>query len=400
MADALQVLLGEAERRLRAAHGQSALLVHHNDADGLAAGALLVMALEAVGCRAEPLAVEKVFPEVLAAIQARPARLIVYVDLAGQNAGAIAALPDRGADTLILDHHRPDPVQAPHVWLVNPELAGLSGDLECSASALAYLLLRRLVPAEERYADLGVLGALGDGQVVEGTLRGLNGAALGDAVASGSVRRGTENVRTATFSRFDDRPGGALAVEVTRLGSVGYYRDGPALALLACRAGFDDRVRAFLRDLGELEAVRFTAVEARLQRHGLRRVGRIQWFDVGEAFAPMGVKSVGTFCERVAAAVWVDPGSYVVGMQPLPGEVPGLGRFAWDLKKVSVRVSAGLAREILVGRSPDLMQLVPAACEAAGGFADGCHRLAAAATIPADASERFIQALARAVDAR
>jgi hypothetical protein len=85
-------------------------------------------------------------------------------------------------------------------------------------------------------------------------------------------------------------------------------------------------------------------------------------------------------------------------MQVLPGEIPGLGRFAWDLRKASVRVPAGLAPEILAGKSPDLMQLVPAACDAVGGFADGCHRLTAAATIPADIAGAFIQALARVAD--
>ncbi|HSB71100.1 MAG TPA: DHH family phosphoesterase [Candidatus Methylomirabilis sp.] len=399
MTDALQAVLEEAARRLRAARAESALLVHHNDADGLTSAALLSMALEAVGCAVQRLAVEKIFPEVLAAIHARGAPLIVYADLAGQNAGAIAALADGETCTVILDHHRPDPIQAPQVFVVNPELVGLSGDLDSSASALAYQVLRRLVPPGGRYADLGVLGALGDGQVVDGKLRGANGVAMRDAEAGGSIRRVAEDVRMATFSRFDGRPGAALAADLTRLGSVGYYRGGPALALGACRGGFDDRVRACLRELGALETERYAAVEARLRRGGLRRVGRVQWFDVEDGFVPMGVKCVGTFCERVAAAEWADPGSYVVGMQPLPGEIPGLGRFEWDLRKVSVRVSAGLAREVLAGRSPDLMRLVPAACEAAAGFADGCHRLTAAATIPGAATGQFIQALARAADA-
>jgi hypothetical protein len=396
--DVLEAQLQEAVRRLRAARATSALLIHHNDADGLTSGALLSLALTAEGCALERLAVEKIFPEVLAAIHARRAPVIVYADLAGQNAGAIAALADGEACTLILDHHRPDRIQASHVCLVNPELAGLSGDVECSTSALAYQFLRRLVPAGERYADLGVLGALGDGQAVDGKLRGLNARALGDAEASGSIRRVAGDVRMATFSRFDDRSAAVLAADITRLGSVGYYRDGPALAVAACRDGFDDRVRACLRELRGLEAARFAAVEGRLRREGLRKVGRVQWFDVGEDFAPMGVKSVGTFCERIAAAEWADPGSYVAGVQPLPGDIPGLGHFDWDLRKVSIRVPARLAGEVLAGRSPDLMVLVPAACEAAGGFADGCHRLMAAATIRGDATEAFIQALACAAE--
>lgn len=396
MVEPLQALLSEAARRLRAARATSALLIHHNDADGLTSGALLGMALEAEGCAVECLAVEKIFPEVLAAIHARRATVTVYADLAGQNAGAIAALADRGTCTLIVDHHRPDRVQAPHVWLVNPELVGLSGDCDASCSAVAYRFARYLVPGSTRYADLAVLGALGDGHVVARGLRGLNASALADAEASGSIRLAGEDIRAAAFSRFDERPGAVLAGEFTRLGAVGYYRDGPALAVAACRDGFDDRVRAALQMLAELESERFAAEEARLWRGELRRVGRIRWFDVEDGFAPMGVKSVGTFCERLAAAEWMDPAGYVVGMQVLPGEIPGLGRFHWNFRKVSVRVTAALAAEVMAGRSPDLMQLVPAACEAVGGFADGCHRLAAAATIPGDAAEGFAQALARA----
>lgn len=399
MAEALQTLLGDAARRLRAARATSALLVHHNDADGLTSGALLSLALEAEGWTVERLALEKIFPEVLAAIHARRAPVILYADLAGQNAGAIAALAGGDSCTLILDHHRPERIQAPHVCLVNPELVGLSGDVDCSASALAYLFLRHLMGGEGRHADLGVLGALGDGQAADGRLRGLNAGVLLEAEASGSVRRIGDDVRTAVFSRFADRAGADLAADLTRLGSIGYYRGGPALAAAACRDGFDDRLRGYLRELSELEAERFAVVEARLRREGIRKVGRIQWFDVGDDFASMGVKSVGTFCERVAAADWADPGSYVVGMQPLPGEIPGLGRFDWVLRKVSVRVPRLLARAVLSGRSPDLMHLVPQASEAAGGFADGCHRLMAAATIPGDATGTFIQALARATEA-
>jgi hypothetical protein len=281
---------------------------------------------------------------------------------------------------------------------VNPELAGLSGDLESSASALVYQFVRRLVPQMIRYADLGVLGALGDGQVVDGGLRGLNARALADAETAALVKRMGSSVRLATCSRFEDREGAALAADLTRLGSVGYYRDGPALAVMACRNGWGDRVQTLLQDLSGLEAERFAVAEAQLRQGALRRLGRIQCFDIGDRFAPMGVKSVGTFCERIAVAGWTDPAAYVVGMQSLPGEIPGLGRFEWNLRKVSVRVPAALAQEILAGRAPDLMRLVPTACDAVGGFADGCHRLTAAATIPGDAAEGFIQALVRATE--
>ncbi len=396
--DRLEAQLQEALHRLRAAQARSVLLVHHNDADGLTSGALLAVALEIQGYRVECLAVEKIFPQVLAAIHARQAPVTIHADLAGQNAGLIADLADRRTCTLILDHHRPEVVRAPHVCLVNPELAGLSGDLDSSASALAYQFVRRLVSGMDRFADLGVLGAVGDVQVVDGVLRGLNARALADAEAAGLVKQAEGDVRLAMFSRFEDRSGATLAADLTRLGSVGYFRDGPAVAVRACRDGWDNRVQSSLKQLAELETERFSAVEAELRRNAVRRIGRIHWFDVEDHFAPMGVKSIGTFCERLAASEWTDPAAYVVGMQSLPGEIPGLGRFDWNLRKVSVRVPIGLAQEILTGRSPDLMQLVPAACRTVGGFADGCHRLTAAATIPGDAAEAFIQALAWAVE--
>lgn len=398
MPERLDAQLTEALRRLQAVSARAALLVHHNDADGLTAAALTSIALEAEGYAVDRLALERILPEVLAAVHARQTPVTMYVDLAGQNARRIAALADPRTCTIILDHHRPETVRAPHVWLVNPELAGLSGDLESSSSALAYRLLKRLGPEAARYADLGVLGALGDGQVVDGGLLGLNAGALADAEGVGSIRGDTQGVRMATFHRFDGRPGGAVATDLTRLGAVGYYRDGPALGVEACRDGIDDRVRACLEEFGRLEEERFAAMEARLRRGALRRLGRVQWFDVGDHFAPMGVKSVGTFCERVAAAGWSDPQAYMVGFQPLPGEVPGLGRFGWHLRKASVRMPAVLSREVLAGRRPDLTHLVPVACESVGGFADGCHRLAAAATIPAGAVNAFLQALNRVAE--
>jgi single-stranded-DNA-specific exonuclease len=120
----------------------------------------------------------------------------------------------------------------------------------------------------------------------------------------------------------------------------------------------------------------------RIQTQGISSRGEVQWVDVAARFYPLGLKSIGLFCEEIIRAQWVHRDQYVLGFQDFPREVPLLGNFEGEDIKVSARVTAALREDIEKRRKPHLADLLPRAAREAGGFAEGCHRFAAACIIP------------------
>ena len=127
---------------------------------------------------------------------------------------------------------------------------------------------------------------------------------------------------------------------------------------------------------------------------GLARDGEIVWTDVEDRFYPLGLKAIGLFCEAIIRDGAADGDYYVVGFQRFPGENPYLGGFSGRETKVSFRVTPGLKRSIERGERPDLMRLVPQAVRQVGGFAEACHRFAAACTIPEERKTDLVRLLA------
>ncbi len=86
----------------------------------------------------------------------------------------------------------------------------------------------------------------------------------------------------------------------------------------------------------------------------------------------------------------MDPDKYIAGFQDMPEEIPGLGRFEWDLVKVSMRVPTPLGEQIVSGEMPGLDWLLPEAALKIGGSIDACHGYAAASLIPRGREEELI----------
>lgn len=134
-------------------------VVYHADADGTSAAALVCHAARALG--AEPLALtpdkgENVHhPAFGRRVRAAGAQLAVVLDT-GSRPGRLF-----GIATVIIDHHRIDPAEAP---AVEAFVSTFGDDPGTSTSALAYALLAPIAPMGSRawVAALGLLGDLGD----------------------------------------------------------------------------------------------------------------------------------------------------------------------------------------------------------------------------------------------
>lgn len=376
-------------------------LLHHNDADGLSAGAIVTRAFERAGFAVDRYCLEKPYPAVLEKVFSQIDRLIVFADFAGRVAPLISELNQGRNLVVILDHHKAAPVADNSILNLNPELYGLTGDRDMSAATTAYFFAHTLNPSNEDLAPLAVIGAVGDGFFMDGALAGPNRMVALEAARQGAIEIKPHNTGEK-YVYHSDR--GSLASELLStyldtLGAAGYYRNGPEMGIRAVLAGIDPEIELALAELKSLQAELFANEFERLKNGGLQETKHIQWFHVEDRFAPMGVKTIGAFCERYKQQDPFKSGKFTAGFQFIPDEVPGFGPVAMNQVKISMRVSEYLQGEIRAGRIPGLDAFLPAATERIGGYADACHSLAAATTVAVGHETALIHAMEEVLSA-
>src|SRR4030042_931315 len=154
---------------------------HHNDSDGLSSGAILTCALERQGFKVQRFFLEKPYPAVLKRVYEQEGKILIFADFAGRIAPMLSALNKGRNLTLILDHHVAEASTDPRVHNLDPDLYGLKGDRDISASTTCYLFARTLDPVNRDMAHIAAIGAVGDGFFVDGQLVGAHPEASLDA---------------------------------------------------------------------------------------------------------------------------------------------------------------------------------------------------------------------------
>ena len=172
--DQLLESMRRAISEIEARPDRRVLILHHNDSDGLSSGAILTRAFERKAFQVERICLEKPYPAVLERIFERRDRLIVLTDFAGRNAPLISDLNQGRNLVLILDHHKAELPTDPAVHLLDPEIFGLRGDRDITASTTCYLFARTWDEANADLAPIATIGAVGDRFFVEGRLVGPN----------------------------------------------------------------------------------------------------------------------------------------------------------------------------------------------------------------------------------
>lgn len=385
-------------RQLKSLPRQRTTVVHHNDADGIASGAVLKRALGREGFETENIPLERIHPSFLPKIHSPDRTIIFYADLGAQGTPLISRQVRRETTVFILDHHPPFQSSVPGLRHVNPENFGIDGDVSCSAATVAYLFGRALNPANDDLSYLGVMGALGDGQVVDGGMISLNRVAVQQAEATGTLRRVPGDPRDPfRFSLFGDQRGTEVARSISDLAVNGYYSGGADLAIRTCLEGHTETSRGLALELRRRQEERFERAKEWITIHGIASEAELQWFDAGNRFYPLGLKAIGLFCSEISRGDWVSGEKYIVGFQDFPKDNPYLGPFTAEETKVSMRVPPPLRRSIERGQRPALSTVLPMAAEEVGGFAEACHRYAAACSIPRERKKELLQALRRII---
>jgi hypothetical protein len=386
---AMEAAIAEVER----VGDQRVQILHHNDADGLSSGAILTRAFVREGFEVHRICLEKPYPAVLEKVFEQEGRLIVLTDFAGRIAPLISDLNHGRNLVLILDHHKAELPTDDRVHLLDPEIFGLRGDQDITASTTCYLFARTLDSRNRDLARMATIGAVGDRFFVNGCLAGPNREAALETQRQGLLEiEATEHGETYTLITRDGRINcSAFARNLDTYGGAGYYQGGPEVGIAVCLKGPSPDSNAKLSELREVQGQAFADEIERIQRDGWRQTEHIQWLHVHDRFEPMGVKMIGAFLDSIRNTEDVDPQRYLAGFQIIPNQVPGIGEFEFNQVKISMRVADPMEDGIRAGEVLGLDVLLPEATARVGGFSDACHSLTAATTVPIGREEDLIE---------
>ena len=373
--------------------GKTIQVFHHNDSDGLTSGAILERALERQGYKVQRYCLEKPYPAVLKKVYEQEGRILIFADFAGRIAPLLSELNQGRNLTLILDHHVAEASTDPRVLNLDPDLFGLKGDRDISASTTCYLFARALDPVNRDMAHIAAVGAVGDGFFVDGALVSQNRDAAMEAVQQGMI----EIRKHATGEQYllTTSKGPINCIEfgdyLDVLGGVGYYQKGPDMGVRVCLEGVSPESDRMVEELKAIRTKIFNDEIARLQPGAMKQAPHIQWFHVEKRLFPMGVKMIGAFCDAIKDTNLIDPRKYLAGFQVIPDEIPGFDAIKFNQVKISMRASPYMEGEIRAGRAMGLNILLPEATNRLGGFSDACHSLTAATTVAIGKEEKLIE---------
>ena len=379
--------LAQAKETIVQSGLKDAIILHHDEADGLCSAALTKIAIEKLGIETRLICLDKLYPEVVKDIEGGSRRLLVFSDLGSGHVQLLESQNRSKSILVILDHHDTSESRDPMVHNLNPELNGFSGEKDASSSTVAYLFAKTIDPSLVTFAPLAIIGST----EIPGEAQGLNKIPIQDAEKTGAVKP-----TPSGGVKFDGAvpwlsPSRASTI-LNVLGSVGYYRGGPQLGLLACIKGFDKQTLETAKGLEEERRNANQRMMEKIRKEGLSQMKNIQWFHAKEDYKGMSGKVVGSFCSYLSYQRLVNPVKYLIGMMNVPPDIPGWGRLPSPLVKVSGRVPQPLAKMIEGGKRPSLSRILPDSCGKVGGFGDG-HTVAASGVFPTGREESFLKAL-------
>jgi hypothetical protein len=390
----IEKVLKESEeyaKRLLEVDADKVIIVHHDDADGVTAGALLKLALEG-RFSTHTICLEKTYPQIVRKLQAQGREPIIYVDLGSPHAPLISKLNELRRTIIIVDHHDLELSGeiGEEVMVLNPETHGVDGGTYACGASLAYFFARSIKRGVEKYAGLAVIGSV----EIPGKPKGLNLLALDEAMKTGVAVYDEESEKSKVLWDGKLTNPEALSTKLTVMASVGYYQDGPQKALDSCIKCSWAGVEDFLNSLEEKRKRAYSSVMSKLRYSGLNKLKRVQWFHVEDQFHDMGVKVIGTFCSYLMYQKIIDDNKVLVGMMNMRNEVPGLGALEGSYVKVSARAPKKVLTLIEAGSLEPLSKALAEAAKRLGGFGDG-HAAAASGIVPKGREREFVELMDR-----
>jgi RecJ-like exonuclease len=160
----------------------SILLVSHDDADGLTAGAITYKSMLREGFTPHLRYIKRLDKEFIENASKEPRDLYVFSDT---GSGKLENLENHllaDSKVIVLDHHETGDLTHENLVHVNPHLNGVDGAREISGAGVSYLFAKKLNKKNKDLAHLALIGALGDMQDAQGGFKGPNRDIAKDAV--------------------------------------------------------------------------------------------------------------------------------------------------------------------------------------------------------------------------
>jgi len=368
---------------------REAVILHHDEADGLTSATLTKLALSSLGLETRLICLDKLYPDVVKEIESDRPLVTAYVDLGSGQIDLLINANSAKSLILVLDHHDTISTQDHLLHNLNPELYGFSGEKDASSATVAYLFCKTVDPELSNYAHLATIGSM----EIPGQTQGLNLIAVKDAKDRGLVRdsgKGDLKIEAKGMSLSRTRASSLLNV----LGSVGYYRKGPEIGIEACSSGFNEKSMTRAKEFEEERKEANRRMLSMIKKEGLSAKKNVQWFHGRDNYKGMGGKVVGSFCSYLRYQSVVNPFKYLIGMMNVPPDIPGWGKLSSSMVKVSGRAPQTLTGLIEKGKKPSLSKILPESCAKAGGFGDG-HSVAASGVFTIGREEVFLDEIDR-----
>ena len=142
----LQERLDSAVSAVRESAIREAVVLHHDEADGLTSAALTQLALSSLGLNTRLICLDKLYPEVVKDIGSGRPRVAAYVDLGSGHIDWLVQANSSKGLILVLDHHDTTSAQNPLLYNLNPELYGFSGEKDASSATVLICSAKRSIP--------------------------------------------------------------------------------------------------------------------------------------------------------------------------------------------------------------------------------------------------------------
>ena len=370
--------------RMKSYPTKELVLLHHNDTDGLTSGAVLFRAFTDEGYKVQRFSLEKPYPKVLEKLFAdNCGKIIVFADFAGRIAPVLCKLNGNRNLVILLDHHKAEKSVSDSVINLDPDLYGLKGDKDISASVTCWYFACRMNQANRWMAHIAAFGGIADFYYLDNQVHGENWKCVEEAVKQGSMRIEKVGGKDKFFIKLPDGEFDVVEhyVLMDTIGGAGFYGGGPELGIRMLLDGITASDKAAIEKFKSMQKEKFDAEFERIKKGEFKETEHIVWFDVKDRFKPMGVKMIGLFLEALADTGLISKNKYVMGFQQIPDDVPGFGHVDMGQTKVSMRASTPMTERIANGELFGMNEFLPEATLNLGGFADACHRIAAATTL-------------------
>ncbi|MFQ5800996.1 MAG: DHH family phosphoesterase, partial [Candidatus Hydrothermarchaeales archaeon] len=149
-------------------------VITHNDADGLAAGAIMQKTLMREDCGVQTRCLKQLEREIVKELSKEDKDVFIFSDCGSGQLDSIKEHLLEKTGVFVLDHHQPKEIEDDNLVHINPHNFGIDGVRDVSGAGMVYLFSKALNPDNTKLAHLAIIGAAGDIQDPEGKMTGLN----------------------------------------------------------------------------------------------------------------------------------------------------------------------------------------------------------------------------------